>query len=315
MEHISRCLICDNFKRTVLHENIRGYAVLKCSQCGMVYCNRHPSDDELERYYSEEHGLVDKSLSTDAQNDAEKYKDTKLFLKLIKKYNPQSKTICEIGCSYGYLLWGLQKAGYIVKGYELSKITAKVGREKLDLDITQGNFPQHSDSLFDVFILRHVLEHLKNPEQIIDLAYKQMNPGAIIVIATPNIRSLAATLFRTSWNWMDPPLHLFYFSQKTLEQLLNKHKFDVLEVFTRKGDSLNFYHHLLRWLMQHFNPQRENYEKKAAPPKKNLAFFAKRFLLFGCQLAYILTYPVWWLFWKLGYGEEIWVIAQKTDRR
>jgi 2-polyprenyl-3-methyl-5-hydroxy-6-metoxy-1,4-benzoquinol methylase len=314
MEYIDKCLICNNRDRDILYRNVKGYDIVKCLQCGLVYSNFQPSSGELQKYYSEEHGLVKKAMTTNVEDDVKRYRDIKIFLKLINRYNSTSKNICEIGCSYGYLLWGLRREGYTVKGCELSKRTARIGREKLGLDISEGDFPEDTNEVFDVFILRHVLEHLKNPDKIIERIYERMDSGGVLIIVAPNIESLTAILFGRHWNWLDPPLHLFYFSKKTIAHLLGKYELRIVHIFTKKGDSFNFYYHFLRWIAQSFDFEgkiHKDREVNVDSQSSEVVKLIKKYLILSSNILHLLTYPIWWFLWKFGYGEELWVIARK----
>jgi len=307
VEEVKTCLICTDRRHVILHDDVRGYKAVRCVGCGFVYCDSQPTNEELEKYYSNSHGLAVDAVTGDIHKCARQYKDTTTMLRLIRRYNPSAGNICEVGCSYGYLLWGLRRAGYKVKGYELSSTTARIGREKLGLDIASGQIDEHESETFDVCILRHVLEHLKRPDRTIAAVGAATAPGGLLIAVTPNIASLTARLFGRTWNWMDPPLHLFYFNRTTMAGLLERHGFQILNVFTRRGDSPSFYGHFCRWLRR---PAARPDGPAAAA--SGPATVAKTLVRAACEALHLITWPLWWLIWKLGCGEELWVIARKT---
>jgi len=307
MEPIRSCLVCGGEDLATLYPDVGSWRIVRCCRCGLVFSDSQPSGRELERFYSRRHGLAVRALSADAAADASKFADTPRFLKLIKKYHAGASSVCEVGCSYGYLLWGLRQAGYKVKGYELSSTTARIGREKLGLDIASGQIDEHKTEIFDVCILRHVLEHLKRPDRTIAAVGAATAPGGLLIAVTPNIASLTARLFGRTWNWMDPPLHLFYFNRTTMAGLLERHGFQILNVFTRRGDSPSFYGHFCRWLRR---PAARPDGPAAAA--SGPATVAKTSVKAACEALHLITWPLWWLIWKLGCGEELWVIARKT---
>ena len=129
-----------------------------------------PTASILDDYYSNQYFMADFASKNDLLDTANQNiikKQAEEFDKLISKHLPlvdsNSKNtthVAEIGCSWGYLLFNLQKIGYSVKGFELSTTTAREGREKLKIDIQEGFFNSCKNS-FDVIFV-----HRKDPSHI-----------------------------------------------------------------------------------------------------------------------------------------------------
>ena len=60
--------------------------------------------------------------------------------------------------------------------------------------------------------------------------------GGIIVLLTPNRRSLAAELLGSSWEWFVPPIHVGYFSPRSLQCVGDVADLELLLLTTREGD-------------------------------------------------------------------------------
>jgi SAM-dependent methyltransferase len=73
-----------------------------------------------------------------------------------------------------------------------------------------------------------ILEHTPDPRKLVEKARDWLNPGGILVIVTPDIKSLAARLAGNRW-WHFRPGHLGYFQRQSLQKLLELASFQILK--------------------------------------------------------------------------------------
>ena len=76
----------------------------------------------------------------------------------------------------------------------------------------QSDAPEQALAELDpvrVITLWHVLEHLPRPWDALGAAAAQLEPGGVLVIATPNPDSLQFRLLGRRWAHVDAPRHLF----------------------------------------------------------------------------------------------------------
>src|SRR3989344_659844 len=88
---------------------------------------------------------------------------------------------------------------------------------------------------FDVVILNHVLEHLEQPEKVLQKIHSLLNKRGIIAINVPNAGSLSAKIYGASWKYVLPDEHLWQFTEKALKSLLEKNGFSVLSWEAKSG--------------------------------------------------------------------------------
>ena len=82
---------------------------------------------------------------------------------------------------------------------------------------------------FNVVTMWHVLEHFDNPHAVISKIKNILKPEGELWIGLPNYDSLDRRLFGSYWNGYEIPLHLTFFTPKTLSALLKKCGFSCLK--------------------------------------------------------------------------------------
>jgi SAM-dependent methyltransferase len=86
--------------------------------------------------------------------------------------------------------------------------------------------------MFDAVLLVHVLEHLADPEEMLQIAGRLLVPGGTLYCEAPNdfneLQEAAVSHYGMDRWWITFPDHLNYFSILTLGMLLETQGFDVL---------------------------------------------------------------------------------------
>lgn len=248
MSHNKECILC-NSNNVMLHwSNTRGYQVNKCQDCGFLFLDKMPDEQELEDYYSEDYFMASYARSND--NLINEAKNPKIFSEakdydaLIKLHAPKAKNISEVGCSWGYLLYNLKNLGYSVKGYELSKTTSDAGRKQLGIDIVTGFFETQPQQ-FDVLILRHVLEHVNNPKELLKKIYDSLSEGGLFILEGPNLDSISSRLFGKNVSWVSPPDHVSFPTFKSMILAGENAGFTCVHKRTRRGRGISVFHQAL----------------------------------------------------------------------
>jgi 2-polyprenyl-3-methyl-5-hydroxy-6-metoxy-1,4-benzoquinol methylase len=117
--------------------------------------------------------------------------------KKVLEWVPSYSTILELGCHTGLLskVLHLEKNAKIT-GIEINKEALQIAKEWQEqsyiADIEKidewGSFI--SNKKFDVILLLHVLEHLRNPEEVLSKLKDFLNPDGLIIIGLPNISNI-----------------------------------------------------------------------------------------------------------------------------
>mgnify|MGYP001492839930 FL=1 len=188
---------------------------------------------EKQFYQEEKTDYLDQSLE-----DAE-WSNLSFDLRLdrvAKLLNYQSTTrILDIGCGPGAFLNACKKRGWIGTGIEPSPLATAFCQGN-GLNVRQGFVSETLDEdigPFDVVHMSEVLEHVSDPLRILQTAHSIMVENGILAVSVPNDfnhfqRALVSEMNFKEW-WVVPEHHVNYFSFESLEQLIAKAGFQVLE--------------------------------------------------------------------------------------
>lgn len=110
--------------------------------------------------------------------------------------------VLDVGCGAGLLTEALSKAGASLTGIDLTEKTLAVAKqhamsEKLDINYFNEDieeFAEKNSAAFDTITCLEVLEHVPDPQRVIQACVKLLRPGGHLFISTIN-RTLKARLF------------------------------------------------------------------------------------------------------------------------
>ena len=137
--------------------------------------------------------------------------------------------ILDIGCGLGYLLSGLNDS-WQKFGVEISHFAAEYAKQwgKIFVGELQDlNFPNNH---YDVIVLHHVIEHVKDPIGLIIEIKRILKKGGIILLGTPDFDSGCARLFGNNYRLLNDPTHISLFSNDSMHRFLRDHGFKIDQV-------------------------------------------------------------------------------------
>jgi 2-polyprenyl-3-methyl-5-hydroxy-6-metoxy-1,4-benzoquinol methylase len=128
--------------------------------------------------------------------------------------------LLDFGCAWGYKTWQIKNAGYVVKGFEISKQNSNYARENLGIE-AYSSWDQITGT-FDIFFSTHVLEHVPNVRKIIDKGWQMLRPNGLFIAFTPN----GSTEFRTkdpsAWHSLWGGGHINFLDKIYYNQVFNQ---------------------------------------------------------------------------------------------
>ncbi len=189
--------------------------IVQCIDCGLVYCYPREIENKIvKRYIEFKDETYEKERLARIQNQK------KIIVNLEKLLGRKGK-ILEIGSATGSFLEAAQSMDWEVTGIEPSKWAVKYAKDEHNISIHQGILKEHlfKKHSFDAVVLIDVIEHVDSPRQILTRAKDLLKDDGVLVLVTPNIKSLLAKVLKEKW-WHIRPDHLYYFSYQTLKLLV-----------------------------------------------------------------------------------------------
>lgn len=149
--------------------------------------------------------------------------------------------LLDIGCGQGTFLSEMSRAGWNVQGVEPDTSAAAVARAHgvpvVDKPLERA---QLTPASFDAVTMNHVIEHFHDPNEALRIAYRLLQPGGLLWIATPNLDSRGHALFGLDWIGLEPPRHLVVFTRTSLARAVAGAGFDV-ETFCADYSAQSFF--------------------------------------------------------------------------
>ena len=139
-------------------------------------------------------------------------------------------SVLEIASGQGFFLDMLREAGIPARGVEADEALCKAARQR-GLDVTQADFFEYLKAAppFDGCMASHIVEHFV-PERVAELLallHRGAQPGARLVILTPNI----ANLRRAVGDFWRDPTHVRPYPVSALSKLLRRAGWRLEESF------------------------------------------------------------------------------------
>ena len=148
--------------------------------------------------------------------------------------------VLDIGCATGYFAKKLQEKKCQVWGVDTNKKAATAARkycqEVIIGDVENMGSRPVKKNFFDYILFLDILEHLKNPLNVLSSFLKQAKKEGIIIISVPNIAHISIRL-RLLFGHFDyekmgimDEFHLHFFTKKTLLKLINQAGLKIIDL-------------------------------------------------------------------------------------
>ncbi len=129
---------------------------------------------------------------------------------LASRYGTSGTRLLEIGSGMGHLIGSLE-ADFETFALDINHWALKESRAlapQTDLNVGSAENLPFADSSFGVVIIKHVVEHLRDPELAISELGRILSPGGVLVLSTPNLDSLLKPLKGDAWIGYQDPTHI-----------------------------------------------------------------------------------------------------------
>lgn len=194
--------------------------VYQCSSCGVGFTPHTLTSADLISFYSRQ--PEDREYLEEEK--ARRYTFSRV-LKRLERSGVSKGRILDYGAGPGLFLAEAKKAGFEVFGIEASKWARDHAKASYGIDMLEsGRESELQKNSFDVATLFDVIEHVIDPEALIQKVQGFLKPGGILILTTPRFESLTRKVLKQKWYFLFPA-HIWYFTRKSLTTTLEKNGF------------------------------------------------------------------------------------------
>jgi len=148
-------------------------------------------------------------------------------------------SMLEVGCSSGGFgkLVKARRSSCEIWGIEPSPAAAAVASKRLDntiCGIFKAGMPELEGKQFDCIVFNDVLEHLVNPDQVLQDSKQYLSKTGVVVASIPNILhfyQIMQILIRQDWKYEAQGIldntHLRFFTKKSIIRLFEESGYEV----------------------------------------------------------------------------------------
>ena len=199
----------------------------RCRACGSIFTSPVNSTDELDRFYSAIfEGGVGKILKE--SSDA-KLKMAQVLLREVSPLLPTHGSALDIGAGLGEWLDLLHSAGLYdaYYGHEYSpamvrELQSKCPWAQLTSSPAEEIGTVLPDQKFKLISLVAVIEHLFDPQRVLQYIARALEADGKAVIVYPRADSYVSRLMGKHWHLFSPVAHLTLYSERGLFQALSR---------------------------------------------------------------------------------------------
>jgi len=231
--------------------------LVECTDCGVIYFDPLPTLQELGDFYSASYF----SHFVGWRDEVSGY----MYARKLNRIK-NSGNFLDVGCAAGYFIYGInKKSEWNVFGVEYSQEAVDYANDKLGLNVKQGELvdAKYPDEFFDYIHLNNVLEHVSEPNKLLNECRRILKPDGHFFVSVPNgindSRNLIEYYKLENTSPRSFSGHIFFFPGKTLIKMFNNAGFVVK---SKKSGSIKRGLRNVGWL-----PRKKNWKKSYSPRK------------------------------------------------
>lgn len=241
-----RCATCGGREQQFLFSNRRSpnvrfdkspLDVWICCDCGTVFLDsRAISESQLAEYYSAYSTFEPPGPLAEGHKALRESQVSWI----VRHFPPNHRVrrVIDIGCGSGYVLELFRRLGCEVRGTDLSSVMIEALKSTYGIEGYAGPFdPDRVDERFDLATCITVLEHLREPRDMLERCRRVLTPDGYLYLEVPDAA-------RPLWAMLPEHIafeHLYHWSERPLGRLVEASGFEVVatESFQNPPDSGN----------------------------------------------------------------------------
>jgi 2-polyprenyl-3-methyl-5-hydroxy-6-metoxy-1,4-benzoquinol methylase len=244
------CVLCQSGESTLVQVGARHAPeaeVRRCTGCGLVFLWPRPSEEELDRYYTElyREDYVEPPVEVRYWADLN---EANTRVRRLLPFLKRETYLLEVGCGSGAFLGAVRAYVAEVHGVEPDAASRAwiEGRMGMRVSADVADVLREGKS-FDLVVLVHVLEHVPNPVRFLRGLRQLLQPDGSLLVEVPNVSDMLVAVYQIPayLGFYYQKAHLYYFSKDTLAMALSQAGFDAAIEGIQRYDLSNH----IRWML------------------------------------------------------------------
>jgi SAM-dependent methyltransferase len=157
----------------------------------------------------------------------------RFYATLARRHGKPGRKLLEIGSGMGHLIGQLEDS-FDTFGIDVNHWAVKQSSDvakKTHLQTASAEELPFADHSFEVVIIKHIVEHLPNPEKAIAEIGRVTASGGILILSTPNLDSFLKPWKGEAWIGYQDPTHISLHPPATWLDWIRRSGFCLLRVF------------------------------------------------------------------------------------
>lgn len=211
------------------HEsNFGEFDVLFCDRCQLGFTDPYPTEETCGYLYQTKN-----SSDFDVIHDSiiDRIKDY-LSIRLLKRLSPHShiEKVLDYATGNGRFAVSATKAfpSAFVDAVDYQATPPPLLHNQINSRVNYYSLPAFAEQhkLYDLIILRHVLEHTYHPVDLVKSLSEHLSPDGVLYIEVPNLDSGCAKIFGKYWKGYYVPRHLYHYTIYSLTEIVKRADLD-----------------------------------------------------------------------------------------
>ncbi|MDX4063843.1 class I SAM-dependent methyltransferase [Aliarcobacter skirrowii] len=214
-----------------------GYTHKKCKECDTLYVSPRPTQEMLfEYYFSYESPNSWNELLISTNNERKYLQHIPRVEKLetiINNSDNNKKVFVDLGAGNGNFAKAVQEANIFEEVIASDIADGCIEAcKKQGLKTKKCTVTDFEEASIDCITFNDLIEHVFNPFEFLSDCYSRLKENGILMLSTPNGEGFDFKILKDKTENIVPPEHIQYLNPKSMEIILKKIGFEVLDIST-----------------------------------------------------------------------------------
>ena len=233
----SVCAVCAS-SNTVSLAKKDNYAFSQCKECDFVFLDPMLTQDELNTQYT------NRDKEAEPTYDKASSRLRRAYIKL-PRFFPYAyrQDVLDLGCGGGFIAHVLSHVAATSTGIDISDNAVAYARRRFKRPVFLcKSFVEllKTDRRYGFIYSSEVIEHVSDVNLYMRVLQHLTRPGGYVYITTPDLCHPRTPANIEEWDVFVPPVHVQFFSHKTVTCLFNRYGFKIIKFYRNRKPGLIF---------------------------------------------------------------------------